>query len=224
MTVVFSNSEELLNKVKKNIDRILIIANGQVPKKQLLKNLIEKSDCIVAVDGGSNICYKNKIYPDYVIGDFDSIDNKLKSHFRNSEFIYRPEQDEHDLLKSLKFCETLKPKKVVATAVFGKRIDHFLSNMFILQRQKFQFSIEFVDDYGKVIIVNKKQEFNLPQKHTISFLSFTPVFGITLKGFKYENSNKDYPKGFNGVSNEIAKKSAIVSIKKGSLIAFVPHD
>jgi thiamine pyrophosphokinase len=210
--------------IESRIKTVLIIANGKQPKKQLLQNLVKNSDCIIAADGGCNICFKNNIHPDYVIGDFDSIDNKLKSHFKNSEFIYRPEQDEHDLLKALKFCETLKPEKVVVTAVFGKRIDHVLSNFFILQNVKFKFQIEFVDDYGKVFIINKKHEFNLPTTHSISFLSYKSIFGVTLKGFKYNLSEKDFPNGFNGVSNEIAKKPAAVSVKKGSLIAIIPHE
>ncbi len=205
------------------INSILIIANGKAPKKQLLQKLVKESDCIIAADGGSNICFKNNIYPDYVIGDFDSINRKLKLHFKNSEFIYRPEQDEHDLLKSLRFCETLKPQKVVTTAVFGKRIDHTLSNMFILQKQKFNFATEFTDNYGKVFIINKKQELRYPQKHPISFLSYTPVFGVTLKGFKYEILDKDFPNGFNGVSNEFAESLTSVAIKKGTLIAIIPH-
>ena len=208
----------------KNLKSILIIANGKAPQKQLLQNLVKESDCIIAADGGSNICYKNNIYPDYIIGDFDSIDNKLKLHFKNSEFIYRPNQDEHDLLKALKFCETLQPQKVKATAIFGKRIDQTLSNMFILLNQKFKYLIEYVDDYGRVFIIHKKQNLNLPQKHPISFLSYKPVFGVTLKGFKYEITNKDFPNGFNGVSNEIAESPASLSIKKGSLLAIVPHE
>jgi thiamine pyrophosphokinase len=215
---------ELLSKTNINIKSVLIIANGQAPKKQILQNLIEKSDCVIAVNGGCNICFNNNIYPDYIIGDFDSIDNKLKLRFKNSEFIFGPDQKEHDLLKALKFCKTLQPQMVIATAVFGKRIDHTMSNLFILQKQKFKFSIEFVDDYGKVFIINKKYEFNLPLKHPISFLSFTPVYGVTLKGFKYDLTDKDFPKGFNGVSNEIAKKQAIVSLKKSSLIASVTHE
>ena len=202
---------------------VLIIANGKSPQKQLLQKLVNNSDCIIAADGGCNICFKNNIYPDYVIGDFDSIDNKLKKHFNNSEFIYRPGQDEHDLLKALKFCESLKPKIVVVTSVFGKRIDHTLSNLFILQNQKFNFGLEFIDDYGKVFIINHKFEFNLAKNHPISFLSYKPVFGITLKGFKYNLKNKDFPYGFNGASNEIIKSPATVNLKNGSLIAIIPH-
>jgi thiamine pyrophosphokinase len=206
-----------------SIKSVLIVANGKSPKKQLLQKLVNNSDCIIAADGGANICFKNNIYPDYVIGDFDSIDKNLKTHFKNSEFIYKPQQDEHDLLKALKFCETLKPKKVIATAVFGKRIDHEFSNLFILQNRKFSFELEFIDDYTKIFIINNEFEFNLSKNHAISFLSYKPVFGITLKGFKYNLKNKDYPAGFNGASNEIAKKPSVVKLKNGSLIAIVPH-
>lgn len=209
--------------MNKQLSSVLIIANGKVPKKQLLQNLVKESDCIIAADGGCNICFKNNIHPDYVIGDFDSIDRKLKTHFKNSEFIYKPAQDEHDLLKALKFCETLNPQKVVAASVFGKRIDHTFSNLFILQNQNFKFQLEFIDDYAKVFLINKKHAFNLPPTHPISFLSYNPVFGVSLKGFKYNLNEINFPNGFNGVSNQIAKNPASIFVKKGSLIAIVPN-
>jgi len=203
---------------------ILIIANGQAPKNQLLHNLVNESDCIIAADGGANICFQNNIKPDYVVGDFDSIDENLKSYFKTSEFIYKPNQEKNDLLKTLEFSETLNPKKVICTAVFGKRIDHTLSNVFVLQNQNFKFELEFIDDYTKIFIINKKYEFILPPNYLISLLSYNPIFGVTLKGFKYNLSQKDFPDGFNGVSNKIAETPASISVKKGSLIAIVPHE
>jgi len=208
----------------KILKSVLIIANGKATKKKLLQKLVNKSDCIIAADGGANICFQNNITPDYVIGDFDSIDINLKSHFKTTEFIYKPNQEEHDLLKALKFCKTLKPQKVICTVVFGKRIDHTFSNLFILQNQNFKFELEFIDDYAKVFIINNKHKFNLSPNNPISFLSYTPVFGVTLKGFKYNLNKKDFPDGFNGVSNEIAETPASISVKKGSLIAIVPHE
>lgn len=202
---------------------ILIIANGKAPKKQLLQSLVKESDCIIAADGGANICFKNNINPDYIVGDFDSITNKVKNHFKNSEFIHRPDQDDHDLLKALKFCQTLNPLKVVVAAVFGKRIDHILSNLFILQNQDFKFKLEFIDDYVKVVLIRKSHIFHLPAKHPISFLSYKAVFGVTLTGFKYNLNNRDFPKGFNGVSNEVVENPASVSVKNGTLISIVPH-
>lgn len=208
-----------MNKIKS----VLLVANGQAPNKQLLQSLVEESDCIIAADGGANICFKYNIYPDYIIGDFDSIDNNLRTHFKNSKFINKPEQDEHDLLKALKFCESLNPQKVICTSVFGNRIDHTFSNLFILQNQNFKFQIEYIDDLVKVFIIDKKHDFNLATKIAISFISYKPVFGITLKGFKYNLTDKDFPSGFNGSSNEIVKRNAMVAIKKGSLITILPH-
>jgi thiamine pyrophosphokinase len=208
---------------KEKIKSVLTIANGKPPKKRLLNRLVKQSDCIIAADGGANTCYKYSINPDYIIGDLDSVDEKSKQHFKDSEFIYRPGQNEHDLLKALKFCESLKPKKVVVTAVFGKRIDHTFSNLFTLQNQNLNFELEFIDDYAKIFIINNQFEFNLPKNQPISFLSYKPVYGITLKRFKYNLTNKDFPAGFNGVSNEIKKSPATVEIKEGSVIAIVAH-
>ena len=205
----------------KTIKSVLIIANGKAPKKELFQNLVNKSDLIIAADGGANICFQHDIKPEYVVGDFDSIENNLRTHFNTSEFIHKPDQNEHDLLKALKFCETLNPQQVICTAVFGKRIDHVLSNLFIIQNQNFKFKLEFIDDYAKVFIIKNTYQFFSPPNQHISFLSYRPVFGVTLKGFKYNLTEKDFPDGFNGLSNEIDENPASVSIKNGSLITIV---
>ena len=203
---------------------VLVIANGKSPKRKLLQRLVNNSDCIIAADGGANTCFKYNIHPDYIIGDFDSIDEKSKQHFKNSEYIYLPDQNEHDLLKAIQFCNKLKPNKVIVTAVFGKRIDHTLSNLFYLQNLHFKFDLEFIDKHSKIFIIQGKHKFNFPATHPVSLLSFNPVFGITIKGFKYNLTNEDYPAGFNGVSNEIKKNPATIQIKKGSVIAIVAHE
>ncbi len=204
-----------------NCKVILIIANGRAPGNKLLNKLATEADIIVACDGGANICYKNNIAPDFIVGDLDSINSKLKSFFRSAEIIYRPDQNENDLYKTLIFCKTLKPKKVLATAIFGKRPDHSFSNLFTLQSADFSFDLEFYDDYGITKIIKKDLTLNLSVGQTVSLISFLPVFGVTLSGFKYPLTNKNFPEGFNGTSNEIAKSQAKITVKKGTLIAFI---
>jgi len=202
---------------------IVVIANGKTPKSGLLNKLVSQADIIVAADGGSNICHKNGIVPDYIVGDLDSIKQKTKSFFKEAEIVHCPDQNETDLLKTLKFCEALKPEKVIVTAITGKRFDQSISNIFILQSANFEFEVRFYDDYGITSIISKEKILELPLGQTISLFSFKPVYGITLEGFKYPLKNQDFPDGLNGVSNEIVKSPAKVFIRKGSLITYILH-
>ncbi|MFC2088687.1 thiamine diphosphokinase [Calditrichota bacterium] len=202
---------------------VLIIANGPPPQDKLLNKLVVDADIIIAADGGANTCYKKNINPDFIIGDLDSIKSDVKSHFSKAEIIYRPNQNKDDFYKTLTFCDTLNPEKVIATAVLGMRFDHSLSNLFSLQSGSFNFQIELYDDYGITAIIKKERMLNLQVGQTISLTSFLPVFGITLTGFKYLLNNKDFPQGFNGLSNEMTESPAQIRVKKGSLISYILH-
>lgn len=44
---------------------------------------ILKDSIIYCVDGGANIAYKYGILPHYIIGDLDSIDEKILKYYEN---------------------------------------------------------------------------------------------------------------------------------------------
>ena len=206
--------------MSKNNKHVLIIANGQEPKKPLLEKLVSETDIIIAADGGSNICFQNSIYPDFIIGDLDSINPEVKIHFHDSEIIPRPDQNSSDLEKALEFSKSLNPLQVCVTAVFGKRSDHSMANLFALQDFAKYFPLEFYDDAGKMSVISKNNKLNLAKNTIISLFSFKPVFGVTLAGFEFNLQNKDFPHGFNGLSNKILFPPAMVQIKSGSLILY----
>jgi thiamine pyrophosphokinase len=210
-------------KIEKN-KTILIIANGEQPGETILKKLVEKSDIIIASDGGSNICQQNNIYPHFIIGDLDSIDSRLFSFFKDAEVIQLIDQETHDLDKAIGFAKTLKPGLILITAAFGKRLDHSLANLLLLQKEFENIPLEFYDDYGQLSIITYNHQLKLSIGQTVSLFSFLPVYGLSLTGFKYSLENKDFPSGFNGLSNVITSASAQISIKKGSLYLYITNE
>jgi thiamine pyrophosphokinase len=206
------------------IKSILIVANGEPPRDTLIKNLIEKSDCIIAADGGSNFCYKKNIYPHFIIGDLDSIDPKALSHFKDAEIIRLAEQDTHDLDKAITFAKTLKPMVIRIVAAFGRRLDHSIANLLLLQSDSDQIMLEFYDDQGQLTAISSDQTLKLPIGQTVSLFSLLPVYGLSLRGFEYSLQNRDFPKGFNGLSNIIAADNAQISLKKGLLFLYIFHE
>ena len=102
-------------------DRVLIIANGQIMNKMVLVDYAQKADCIIAANGGSTICYENKIYPHFIVGDLDSIDKNVCDYFKEAEVVHIHDQNRHDMDKAVGFACTLNPKKIYILGAFGKR-------------------------------------------------------------------------------------------------------
>ena len=59
---------------------VLIIAGGNPPSSELLKSEIAKCNYIICADKGAECLYYNNIIPDYLLGDFDSIDKNILAH------------------------------------------------------------------------------------------------------------------------------------------------
>lgn len=206
------------------LNSILIIANGEPPKPELLQELMEKSDCIIAADGGSNICYEYNIYPHFIIGDLDSIDSKVSAHFHDSEIIHIQDQNRHDLDKAIEFTRTLNPERIMVVGAFGKRLDHSLANLLLLQSIQYDCSIIFYDDYGQLSLIQGTHQLNLPANRTVSIFSFLPVYGLSLEGFKYSLQGQNFPKGFNGLSNLTVTNQAKIMIRNGSIFLYIIYE
>ena len=52
---------------------VLIVANGGLPKGFHLEHEIKKYATVVALDGAANRLAQSGLFPDVVLGDFDSI-------------------------------------------------------------------------------------------------------------------------------------------------------
>jgi thiamine pyrophosphokinase len=203
---------------------VLIIANGEPPGDDLFRNLVDQSDFIIAADGGSNICFQKNIYPDFIIGDLDSIEKHVLDHFKYCEIIKIADQDSHDLDKAIQFVKTLKPEIIRVTAAFGKRFDHTLANLFLLQTRYDELPLVFHDPYGCLSMISGEYKLNDPVGQIVSLFSFLPVFGLSLTGFQYSLTDMDYPNGFTGLSNVIEQNHPMIRLKRGSLFLYITNE
>lgn len=209
------------NEVKKSV---LIIANGEPPGDKILMRLVDQSDIIIAADGGSNICFQKNIYPDFIIGDLDSIQQHVLSHFKDCEIIKVEDQNTHDLAKAVDLTKTLNPQIVRVVAAFGKRLDHSLANLLLIQNLIGKLPLEFHDTYGCLSMITEDCNLTLPAGQIVSMFSFLPVQGLSLSGFRFSLKNVDYPDGFNGLSNIVDQEEVRIGIDKGSLYLYITNE
>jgi thiamine pyrophosphokinase len=200
--------------------KILLIANGVMPEQNLIDQLVQWADLIIAVDGGANHCAAHNIVPDFIVGDLDSVTEDNRNRFHQSEIVYLPDQNKHDFQKALEFIETLCPKEIRIAASWGRRFDHILANLYVIQNKRRSFRISFYDDKGILSVIDKEIIIADAVDETISLCSFAPVYGLSIEGCKFTNEQPDYPDGFIGLSNIITENPAIIRVTEGQLLLY----
>ena len=213
--------------------KTLIVSGGNI-EKNFLSQIFSKTkfDVIIASDRGLEILDTCNIIPDYIIGDFDSINTQiLNKYITNKNIVIKklnPEKDYTDTHMALKLAIELKSTEILILGAIGTRMDHTISNINIL-KESLQKNIkcQIINENNHIELINKKTI--LRKDNTYKYISLIPLTtkaeGITLKGFKYPLKDATLEIGYSiGVSNEQLLDNAEIDIKKGILIIIKSKD
>ena len=200
--------------------KIAIIANGEPLDRIRLNNILADVDIIIAADGGADICKKNLIIPDYIIGDLDSIEEI--SYFEKSKIIKRPSQDNSDMEKALEFAKRFDADVIKIISALGKRSDHAIINVIVFTQFEFNQKLEIYDNYGKMRILSPGRHcFKFEPETIVSLFSLGNISALSLRGFKYNLIEQDFNNGFCGLSNETIAEEVEIEFIKGQLFISV---
>ncbi len=204
---------------------VVIIAKGEAFKPNL-KDFISNTDIIIAADGGVINCKIANIIPDYIIGDLDSIQLDINKYFPYAKIIYNPDQETTDMEKALNLAISLHPEKIKVFSASGRRADHTIGNIFIFHKMinlisEESIELEIFGNFGKMKILNSgKHEIRGKIDSTVSLFSIGPIQNLTLKGFRYDLKNQDFPNNFLGISNVYESKICHISFDSGTLFLY----
>lgn len=212
----------------------LIVSGGKIDEAFALSYMEEHSFCkIIAVDSGLDFMYSVNAKPDYIFGDFDSVNPMALEYYKSMEHInvvkLNPEKDETDTEYALKRAMELGATSITIMGATGSRIDHLLGNISLLGLGLGKgIDIIMVDGHNRIRIIEKSFEIERKKQFGkyVSLIPFTTqVEGLTLLGFKYPLTDFTMG-GYNslGVSNEILDERAQILLKKGSLIVIESKD
>ncbi len=201
---------------------INIVAGGPIDLQTLKKYY---SDITIGVDNGAYRLMKADFKLDIAIGDFDSITSEQLTEIREvckNVKKYNPVKNKSDTELALDFALSLNPNVVNIFGVTGKRIDHFLSVLYLFHKVLHKvIKLNIIDEYNKIYVLKpgthkvKKTHF-----HYISFFSFDEcVTGFTIEGFKYPLKNHTIKNDDSlCVSNEIVSDFGIITFSSGILL------
>lgn len=200
--------------------KVVIIANGQEFSNELFTKEVQSADYIIAADGGIYTCINNNITPHYVVGDIDSAEDIIERLPQETRVVQIKEQETTDLQKALVIAESLKPLEINIFCSFGKRTDHSLGNIFILDSYN-KSPLIMHDAFGSLKKLNPGiHTFANKKGKIISLFCLSTIESIELKGFKYPLTSARIGPAFFGVSNEISEESALIKFSNGRLLVY----
>lgn len=205
--------------------KAILLANGDAPKKSLIKKLkaigYEK---LICADGGANTAYKLKLMPDIIIGDLDSISEKVYSYFEKKVIIKKiKRQNDTDVEKALKYLISKKFSKVILLGATGNRLDHTFCNLGIVLKYFEKIDVDIIHENSILTAFKGTMEFDAEIGETISVYGFDNKTKFVSEGLKYKLNNISLKFGERESTSNKAVKS-VVKIQSKNGIAFLIRD
>lgn len=167
--------------------------------------------------------------PDYILGDFDSIDKKVLEKYKTQKINeLKPEKDFTDTEEAINLAINLKSSEIVIIGAIGTRIDHVLANINVLKiALDNNIKAKIINEHNEIELINN--ELIIEKNNLYKYISIMPlttqVEGITITGMKYPLENYTLTIGNSlGVSNEQIEKTAKIKVKDGILIVIKSRD
>jgi len=211
--------------------RACIITGGDISEQFLDEYLKEHPTKLrIVVDGALEITHRLGVKPDYIVGDFDTVNQELLEYY-DKDIILRhpPEKDQTDTELAIETALNAGYDNLTFLGATGSRMDHSLGNIFLLEGLLAQgIEAEILNENNKLYL--KKQGFTLKRKEARgNFISLLPltetVENVTLRGFKYPVEHLTfYREKTLGISNEITEEEAVVEFSKGTFIVVESQD
>ena len=206
------------------MQRIIILANGEIPDIDKARLLLEGDDYVICADGGTRHALTLGVQPDLIIGDLDSAEQEALQTFRgdgtNIES-FPEDKNETDLELAINRAIQLKPKQIIILAALGGRLDQTLANITLLTDLRLSSSdVRLNDGVEEVLLCRDQIEVHGRSGDIVSLIPWHgAVSKVETKNLKWPLLKEMlYPDKTRGVSNEMTADTAYVSIGSGLLL------
>jgi len=180
-------------------NRPLAIIGGGTVDSALLHELAARQVALVGADGGGNALEQAGLVPEAILGDLDSLEDRLGWEQR-TRVIHIPEQVTTDFQKAL--YSTSAPV-TLALGMTGKRLDHTLAALGALLEVAPHRQVILVDETDVALAVSGPIAFDAQVRERISVHPLVPVSFRRTEGLYYPmNDLLLDPAGRLGTSNE----------------------
>ncbi len=203
--------------------RAFIFANGEFcPQDTSLP--IQVDDLIIAADGGSQHCIDLDLRPNLLIGDLDSIDEKILNEWRSDgvEIIsYSQDKDQTDLELALLYAQDQGVSEILVYGAAGGRLDMTIGNLTLLAHPDLTLPITLICGVEEVHMLRQDESLTLNgiPGETVSLIPLQPgPSTVTTEGLKYPLTSEALIFGYTrGISNQLVEEQARIELESGLL-------
>jgi len=201
--------------------KALIIANGTLPPRRLVRDLAKSADVVVCADGGANHARRMRVTPDVIVGDLDSVTSSIKKYFHRVPLIFVDDQDSTDLEKALEFCVQRRFKSVDVVGAIGDRLDHTTGSLGCFKKYGEKIELRLFDTVAAISLIRKKAQLLMRIGEKFSLIPLERCEGVTTKNLKYALRNEILELGVReGISNEALARDVSINVKRGTLLLY----
>ena len=213
----------------------VIVAGGPV-EDQLVKTWIENNvyDCLIAADRGMEVLDRIGVYPNFILGDFDSVQKDVLEKWKQDEHVtfetFPERKDETDTEIAIRRAGELGYQRLVIFGALGGRVDHLMGNIHLLLYGKQRgMQVLLLDEKNRIRLLHNETFVLRKDEQYGKYVSFLPFGGetgtITLDGFRYSLTKGHLQFGSTqGISNVIEAEEASVEVEAGMLLMLETRD
>ncbi|SDH42098.1 thiamine diphosphokinase [Alteribacillus persepolensis] len=209
--------------------RVLLFAGGTMEEDFF--SAVTEDDYLIGVDSGAYALIEHGYIPHLAVGDFDSVTPEQKDDILLHSVEWKScdpvDKDKTDTEIGLESALEKQPHKIVMFGVTGTRLDHTLSNIYLLERACEEgVEAEIIDKHNKLFVAGRYTKI---EKDMYSYVSIIPISekvkGLSLKGFVYPLDNACLERGQTlGISNQIKGAYGEITVKSGHILVVKSSD
>ena len=190
--------------------------------RQILKSI--NYDEVICADGGYKKASELGLHSDYLIGDYDSMEQPADKNC----IVLPKEKDMTDTEAAIDYAVSKGNKMLYILGGLGGRFDHTMGNIGMLSKYcNTDVKIVICDDIN-CVFMSGPGTVRIPSNsyHYLGIISHSDkTENLSLKGVKYPLSNYQLENNTSlGVSNEITCDYAEVSFSSGKLLIILSND
>lgn len=200
----------------------LIVGNGNITEE--IERIIPRDCYVICADGGARHLDMLGISADIFVGDMDSLTIDISD---KEKIIYPTKKDYTDSEIAVDLALKKGFKKIVMVGFTGTRLDHTLTNLFLLKRIKNNGAKGvIIDGHNEVYYLEDEIELVGKIGDVLSIIPIgKDILGINTEGLEYPllNDTLEFAKG-RGVSNVMVSEKCRISIKSGQGLVIKSKD
>jgi thiamine pyrophosphokinase len=208
----------------RNVQRIVIFANGELPELDKARSLLQSDDYIICADGGTRHAMALGARPNLVIGDLDSAEQTALQKYKNEGVTvesYPRDKNETDLELAIHHAAELNPKQILVMAALGGRLDQTLANIALLSDAKLStFDVRLDDGVEEIFLCRDQVQVHGMSGDIVSLIPWQGAASkVQTKNLKWVLTQETlFPDKTRGISNEMIGDTAAISIDSGLLL------